>query len=42
MLQKEEMRSMTREFGESIMPEYGSTLSNKQITDLVAYMASLR
>ena len=42
ILQKEGLRSLTREFGQSIMPEYGATLSNEQITDLVAYMASLR
>jgi len=42
MLQKEEVRRLTREFGESIMPGYGSTLSTDEITDLVAYMASLR
>jgi|TARA_B110001454_G_C12693095_1_gene423151 putative heme-binding domain-containing protein len=42
MLQKSHMNKLTREFGESIMPGYGSTLNSEQITNLVAYMASLR
>ena len=42
LLQKDQMNKLTREFGESIMPGYGSTLNSEQITNLVAYMASLR
>ncbi len=42
MLQKDKIDKLTREFGESIMPGYGSTLNSEQITDLVAYMTTLR
>jgi cytochrome c553 len=35
------VRSVNREF-KSIMPAYGQSLSETEIDDLVAYMASLR
>jgi putative heme-binding domain-containing protein len=38
---RSEVRSVSREF-KSIMPAYGQSLSESEIDDLVAYMASLR
>ncbi len=39
---KANLTQYRREFGRSLMPEYGSTLAAEEFDDLVAYLASLR
>jgi putative heme-binding domain-containing protein len=41
-LQKATLRSLDKRFGESLMPSYASVLRPNEISDLVAYLASLR
>jgi len=41
-LSKLELEELQKAFGESLMPSYGSQLSDAELDDLVAYLASLR
>jgi hypothetical protein len=41
-LMKSELTEVVRRKGESSMPSYASTLSNTEIDDLVAYLATLQ
>ena len=38
---KEKLKSIDKQYGHSIMPEYNSKLTGKQKDDLVAYLAKL-
>ena len=41
-LRKGELQSMERRFGTSLMPDYSELLTGGELTDLVAYLVSLR
>lgn len=41
-LRKAELKEVRKEFGKSIMPSYGSILSDGELEDLLAYLAGLR
>jgi putative heme-binding domain-containing protein len=41
-LAKASLDGLDRRFGSSLMPDYAETLSDDEVTDLVAYLASLR
>jgi hypothetical protein len=39
---KDELRTLDRRFGESLMPSYSGALSGTELDDVIAYLASLR
>ena len=39
---KADLVSLERRFGASLMPEYAELLSDTEVTDLVAYLSSLK
>ncbi len=41
-LRKRDLQSMERRFGTSLMPDYSELLTGEELTDLVAYLVSLR
>jgi putative heme-binding domain-containing protein len=41
-LDKADLTSLERRFGASLMPEYAELLSDTEVTDLVAYLSSLK